>query len=111
MQLALPTNKRHSGFTLVELLVVVSTIGLLVGLLLPAVQQAREAARRVQCVNNLKQLGLAMHNFESALRALPPGRQVSISPTDNLTAGANGNATTGNGTCFSAYAFLLPHLS
>ena len=60
------------GFTLVELLVVIAIIGILVGLLLPAVQAAREAARRMQCSNSMRQIDLALHNFESARKKLPP---------------------------------------
>ncbi len=80
------------GFTLIELLVVIAIIGVLIGLLLPAVQAAREAARRAQCVNNLKQIGLAVHNYHDRVGALPGAQLVH------------------NASSFSALAHFLPSL-
>jgi prepilin-type N-terminal cleavage/methylation domain-containing protein/prepilin-type processing-associated H-X9-DG protein len=84
------------GFTLIELLVVIAIIAVLIALLLPAVQAAREAARRAQCVNNLKQIGLALHNYMTAVDVLPPGRFNSH--------------IAGMGNCWGAYSQLLPQL-
>ncbi len=87
---------RVRGFTLIELLVVIAIIGVLIGLLLPAVQAAREAARRAQCANNLKQIGLALHNYLSAVGTFPPGRF--------------NTHVSGNGNVWGGYSQLLPQL-
>lgn len=91
-------HPRHA-FTLVELLVVIAIIGVLVGLLLPAVQAAREAARRMQCSNHLKQVALAVHNYQSAFKKFPPSALVNLS-----------RSSTGNNGSWGVHGRILPFL-
>src|SRR5438270_13565974 len=99
------------GFTLIELLVVIAIIAVLIALLLPAVQAAREAARRSQCINNLKQMGLALHNYEGAISSFPTGEiSVLTNPGWTLPPGDCTAAPPESGPGWSLFALTSPNL-
>ena len=99
-------TRKRTAFTLVELLVVIAIIGILIGMLLPAVQQVREAARRITCANNIRQLGIAAHNFESAFQQFPPGLNYPLSSSRPF----RDDATASGGQRIAWSVFLLPFL-
>ena len=101
----MPKNSQRSAFTLVELLVVIAIIGVLVALLLPAVQAAREAARRSSCTNNMKQLGIAMHNHHDTFNRFPPGCARDQKPFGNAS-----NQIDGGGWGTSWKVYILPYI-
>jgi len=103
------SRRRRRGFTLIELLVVIAIIAILIALLLPAVQQAREAARRSTCKNNLKQIGIALHNYHETSQAFPPG-YVSSRPGASNSSWCRNNAGRGSGQFAPWTVLILPQM-